>query len=298
MGVLVLVALGLLAYMALQVGALRGLGKELHVQARMNDAAGLTQGAMVKVAGIDIGRVEGLEIDHDEAIVSMAIEPSAAIRQDAIVRVRARSVLGEKYVELVPGSRDAALLQDGGTLQSARTPVEIDQLVNDLGPLVGAMDPKVLERSLSVLTQALEDDPERLARMLDDAEVLLHNGAQASAELPGLVDETRATLRAVRGAADDARPIVARADRVVAQLEAGTRDLEGTRAEVDGLIADTRVAVKDGGALVARLEDNGDQIERILDNVEQIDKWELRRLLREEGIVVRLKSKEVVETDD
>ena len=297
MGVLVLVALGLLAYMALQVGALRGFGDKVKVQARLDDAAGLAEGAMVKVAGIDIGRVDSLAIEHDQAVVSMSLDPAAAVRRDAIVKVRARSVLGEKYVEVVPISRDAALAQDGDELQGARTPVEIDQLVNDLGPLVGAMDPKVLERSLSVLTEALDEDPERLARMLEDAEVLLDNGATASAELPGLVQETRVTLQSVRRVADQAGPVIARADRVVAQLETGTADLDTTRAEVDALLVETRQVVDDGGKLVGRLEARGDQLERILDNVEEIDKWELRRLLREEGIVVRLKSKEVVEDE-
>ena len=40
-----------------------------------------------------------------------------------------------------------------------------------------------------------------------------------------------------------------------------------------------------------------ERLDRILANVEEIDKWELRRLLREEGIVVRLRPQEVVEDD-
>ena len=296
-GVLVLVALGLLAYMALQVGALRGLGKHVQLTTRLPDAAGLADGAMIKVAGVDVGRVTSMGIEHDQALLHLEVREDAGIRTDAVVTIRARSVLGEKFVELVPQSADAALAADGDELAAARTPIEIDQLVNQLGPIIGALDPDQLNESIRIVNDALATDPQRVERMLVDLELLLDNAAAASADLPTLVEESRSTLRILRGAADDARPVLAKADRIATQVEAGTTDLASTRAELDGLLADTRVVVQDGSVLVDRLEENADTLEVVLDNIAEIDKWELRRLLREEGIVVRLKAKEVVEED-
>lgn len=294
-GVLVLGAALLLAWMALQVGALRGLGKSVQATVHMDDAAGLAEGGVIKVAGVDVGRISAMGIEEGQAVLTLDIKESAGIRKDARVQVRARSVLGEKFLELQPGTRDAPLLEDGDELAHGRPPVEIDQLVNELAPLVEAVDPQVIEGTLGVLQDALQDDPERVKRMLDDLEVTLDGAAAASAELPALVAETRTTLASVRRVADEARPVIARADRITTELEQASRGLEGTRAELDGLLSDSRQVVQDGGELVQRLEARGDSLERILDNLEEIDKWELRRLLREEGIVVRLKAKEVQE---
>ena len=110
-GVLVLGAVGLLAYMALQIGAIRGLGEDpVEVVAVMDDVVGLSEGAVVAVAGVPVGKVTSLTVDFDRARVGLALDAAAGIRADARVVMRARSVLGEKYVELVPESRDAPLL--------------------------------------------------------------------------------------------------------------------------------------------------------------------------------------------
>lgn len=297
-GILVLVAAGLLAWMALEVGALRGLGRFVRVSASLDDAAGLATGAQVKVNGVDVGRVDRMAIEGDHAVIDMELRVDAGLRRDARVAVRARSVLGEKYVELLPGSPDAPLLVDGDRLDVLPPPVEIDQLVNQLGPLLSSVDPAAVERTVGALDQALTSDPQRIERMVTDLETILRNGAEASAALPGLVEDTRGTLATVRATAAEARPVIARADRVVAQLESATTDLDGTRAEADALLAETRTLVQRGSALAGRLDDNGDRIEQILANIEEIDKWELRRLLREEGIVVRLRSREVVESEE
>ena len=60
-----------------------------------------------------------------------------------------------------------------------------------------------------------------------------------------------------------------------------------------GMVADARAMVKDSRALMKRLERSTEKIELVIDNLSEIDKWELRRLLREEGILVRFKESEV-----
>ncbi len=296
-GVLVLVAAGLLAWMALQVGAMQGLGRFVHATARLDDAAGLTEGAEVKVAGVAIGRVDSLRVEDGKAVLALAIRQDAGIHGDARVAVRARSVLGEKYVEIVGGSAAAPLLEEGDTLAVIAPPLEIDQLVNRLGPILDAVDPAAVSRSVAALDDALSSDPDRVERMVGDLERLLHNTAVASDDLPGIVDDTRATLSQVRAAASEARPVIARADAVVEELEAASGDLAASRAQLDGLIGDARRAVQGSQGIIDRLDANGDRIEGILDNLEEIDKWELRRLLREEGILVRLHKHQVVEED-
>ncbi|MCA9569775.1 MAG: aldehyde dehydrogenase family protein, partial [Myxococcales bacterium] len=94
------------------------------------------------------------------------MDPGAQVRKDATVKVRARSVLGEKYLAVVPGSPTAPLLVDGDALSAGPPQVEIDQLVTALGPLVEAVDPEVIARVLHSVDDLLADDPEVLARIL------------------------------------------------------------------------------------------------------------------------------------
>lgn len=295
-GVLLLAAMALLGWMALKVGALRRVAEEVEVSARFADVTGLPEGAAVQVAGVPVGRVAALRVDGKKALVTLALREDAALRKDVVARIRARSVLGEKYVELSPQGETEALLKDGDELAVGVEPVEIDQLVTSMGPMLAAVDPEAIASLVGALNDAVKQDPERLNRILADTETLLHNAAVASEQAPALMDEARAALGEVRRATSDARPVIARADRVLGQLEEVSSDLPKTTAELNALLSDGRGAVADGRAMLSKMDGSVDQLQVVLDNLSEIDKWELRRLLREEGIVVRLRESQVVET--
>ncbi len=297
-GLLLVGAAAVLGVMALQVGALSGFGDSVDVETRFTDAGGLQSGASVAVAGVQIGTVTSLAIDFDRAVVGMSIDPGAGIRHDATAQVRARSVLGEKYVEIVPHSRDGRMLADGDILQPGPEQTEIDELVSSMGPLVEAIDPVVFQRVIGSLALALEDDPERLTRMLSNADTLLANGAEASRELPALMSEGRATLGSLRGT-------LGRADRAVAKLDALLVDADAVLADVgsatDGLPAladEATLTLQEARSLVTSFSTTKSAVDEFLAGLEGFDKWEIRRLLREEGILVRLRSREVVEEDN
>ncbi len=296
-GILVLTALGLLAFMAIKVGALRNVGEEIGLEVTLGDAAGLTDGAAVRIAGVQVGQVQEMGVVHDQAVVKIVVAKSANVRTDAQVQVRARSILGEKYLEITPLTADAPLIADGSTLKVTQPQTEIDELVNSLGPLVSAVDADAVNAAMGRLSEALEDDPERIARMLSDVETILGNGARASGSLEALVGETRSTLSSVRQLATDTRPMIQKTNRLVGRVDTATERLPEITADVEATISDAREMVRESRSLVQRVERSTKSIETVLNNFSEIDKWELRRLLREEGILVRFKENEVEVTD-
>lgn len=291
-GLLLVVAIGLLAWMALRVGAFQAPGNYLHVYATLDSAAGLNPGAVVSIAGVPVGRVEKITVDFDKAKLELSVDAEAGVREDVSLALRARSVLGEKYVALVPRSREAALLKDGATISETHGQMEIDQMVTRLEPFLDAMDPKALQRMGAVLSSAIDEDPERPVRMLRDAETTLHNAAEASGQLPGLIADARETLAVVRRTADDARPVLNHADQAIA--EAQLRIQAVPPDQVPALLARADDAASSAQDILANLDGHTNELNRILLNLQDLDKWELRRLLREEGIVVRLRPSEVV----
>jgi ABC-type transporter Mla subunit MlaD len=198
-------------------------------------------------------------------------------------------VLGEKYLSVTPKSADAPLLADGGALVESRPQTEIDQLVNALGPMVEELDTDAMNVTLRAVSGALAEDPGRLSRMLRDGEEALHNLAEASRELGPLASEARATLAEVRELSREARPVLRRADEAVTRLSDASAGLPETAKKVDLLVDETRVAVGDGRRVLGKLEANTADIDQVLKNLKEIDKVELRRLLREEGILVRVR---------
>jgi phospholipid/cholesterol/gamma-HCH transport system substrate-binding protein len=306
-GLLLLSALALLAWMSLKVGAIQGLGDTILIEAELEDAAGLSEGAEVKVAGVGVGVVETLVVEHDKALITLRIQQDAEIREDAVIQVRARSLLGEKYVEIRPQSADAALLENGDALTKVEGQTEIDQLINQLGPLVETVNPQALTDTMALIQGSLEDDPERLSRMLDDVETILDNSARASEKLPTISSETellvadlrvlsgdaQVTLAKVRDASSRIGPLMTRADALIGELEKVAEPLPETSAQVELLVGELREAVAEGRTVIETLDSSSELLVTVLNNLSELDKVELRRLLREEGILVRLRESEV-----
>jgi len=297
-GILVLVATILLAVMSIKVGALSQVGDQLRVTVVLSDAAGLTEGAAVRVAGVQVGQVNGMGVDHDKARLDVSLSEEAGLRSDAKLQVRARSILGEKYLEITPQSMDAPLIVDGAELTVPTPQTEIDELVNSLGPLVSALDAEAMYVAMERLGDALEKDPDQIARMLQNVDTILNNGAAASGDLDGMMSDTRETLRTLNQMVKDARPMLSKTDKVMGRIDSATEGLPKISEDVEVMVSDARAMVKDSHALLKRLEGSMDNLETVLDNMSEIDKWELRRLLREEGILVRLKRSSVAPDAD
>ncbi len=173
--------------------------------------------------------------------------------------------------------------------------VELTDVVTRLAPALEAVDGEKLARLVDTLTAAIEEDPERVGRMLSDAEVTLANVREATEDAPEAVAEARSAIGEVRAAVARTGPMLERADRVLADLEAASGKAPEIAEKLPGMVEDAEVTLAEVRALAEALGTREDTLLKVIDNLEEIDKWELRRLLREEGILVRLRESEVVE---
>lgn len=102
---------------------------------RVDDASGLRKDQDVKIDGVRAGTVTGVQLTKgDRAEIRMRLDPGAApVGRAATGRIRSVSVLGEKYVDLVP-DRKGGPLPSGSRLRADRhpTPVELDDVLNTL----------------------------------------------------------------------------------------------------------------------------------------------------------------------
>ena len=296
-GALLLTALAVLVYMAIQTGSIQVETDEIVATVHFDDAAGLTVGAGASVAGVEVGRVTSMQIDHNQAIIELALRESAGLRKDVLARVRARSLLGEKYVELVPQSRTEPVLINGDQITNTEGQYEIDMLLGQMGPLLDAAKPEQLTDTLEIVTSALVDDPERLERMLDDLEAMVRNLREASATAPQIAADAGAAAADAKRLMSDARPLISRVEQSLDKLDATLDPAQAAASKLPGLADQVELVLTDAEGLVAGLEGQTETIETVLTNLSEIDKWELRRLLREEGILVRMRARDVEETD-
>ncbi|MCP4870977.1 MAG: MCE family protein [Proteobacteria bacterium] len=296
-GLLLLAALAVFAWMSVQIGALQGLGNTISVTLVLDDAAGLVPDASVKVAGVQVGSVRDLAVDFDTAVATISLRKNAELRTDVRAQVRARSLLGEKYLALTPKSTTAPLLGDGDVISTVVPTVEIDDLIAALGPALAAVDPEDVARLVSSaadVSVAVGTDADALVSKTRE---LLDQLNEAASIAPTLKKDVPALLTDLRRTTSDLQVAIARADALLVQAE-------GTLGKVDEAATDAPAAVADVRRLLAELEPGVDDlrstmeqsdeamadIRKILDNFENFDEAALKRLLREEGVLVRLKA--------
>lgn len=278
LGAFVVGAGALLAAMAVMVGGFN-FTPGLKVTTKFKSAAGLVKGATVAVAGVEVGKVESLAVEHDHAVITLFLHRDAHLRNDVTAVVRAKSLLGEKYLELIPDSLTAPELQNGGTITRNLDSVEIDELLMALGPLVRKVDPEAMASLLNALGSGFKGKEKQVAAAIDDATQTMALLKGMLAENRGKVNATTANLDALMANAEgilarqrgnlertsanaarisedvrqEARPLLVRANRVAEKADQLTSTLN---REVPGLARDT-------GAVVRRLPGTLDDVHRL-----------------------------------
>ncbi len=292
-GLLLAASMVLLAWLALKMGAIGDLGPHVDVLLRVEDAAGLDPGAEIAVAGVKVGEVGALSVADGKAVAHLTIRTDAGLRRDVNVRIRARSILGEKYLQLTPVSADAPLLANGDTLDLLGDQVEIDEIVAALGPVVKAVDPEALGAAISTFVDAVREDPDRVKRLLANVDVTAANAAEASKELPQLVSRANATiahadasLRALDARLADAKQPLARADDLLAKLQAVPYD--ETVADARATMADARAALGDARGVLGDVRGIGPDLRKLLANLSKIDDDWIHQTLRHQGVYIHL----------
>ena len=134
----VLTCFAVLLYMWITFGGSSPLRpKGYQVKARFPEATLLAQTGDVRISGVPVGRVVKLERDGNRTLVTMQIKSRyAPLPSDTRAMLRLKTLFGETYVELTPGSRDAARVADGAVLPDAAVArsVELDEVLRTFGP--------------------------------------------------------------------------------------------------------------------------------------------------------------------
>jgi len=133
-GAFVLVGIICLGYLAIRLGKLEVFGNHGYiVYADFASVAGLKIGDPVEIAGVKVGKVEAITLAEDRARLAIQVEPHVKLQEDVIASVRARGLIGDKFVLLTPGASEN-LLRPGGKIRETESPPDLPDL---LGKIVG-----------------------------------------------------------------------------------------------------------------------------------------------------------------
>ncbi|GAA4552697.1 MCE family protein [Streptomyces collinus] len=147
--------------------------------------------ADVKLRGLLVGEVREVRADGTKATLDIALKPEhvAHIPSDVHARLLPKTLFGEKYVDLIaPRGSSGRPIRAGDVITQDRTRVgiEVQQLMNDLLPLLRTVQPGKLNATLSAFATALEGRGDRIGDNLTRVEAYLR---RLNPHLPSLKED-------------------------------------------------------------------------------------------------------------
>ena len=131
-GIFVMIGLLCVGWLTIKLGQMQIIGDN-HYQliARFQSVSGLTSGAKIEIAGVQVGQVDGISFDQElqMAVVSLKIKKDIILTDDVIASVKTAGLIGDKYVNLTPGGSDE-VLRPGDIITETESTVDLEELIS------------------------------------------------------------------------------------------------------------------------------------------------------------------------
>ncbi|ANI38983.1 putative MCE family protein [Mycolicibacterium vaccae ATCC 25954] len=170
-----------------------GLGKTTY-DADFAQAAGLSAGDQVTVAGVHVGSVKGLRLAGDKVVVTLEVDRNVHLGAASRAGIKLTTLLGARYVELKPAG-SGELTDKRIPLANTEVPYTLQDSLQDATTTFEAVDAEKIAQSMTSLSEQLQGSPEILPQALD-------NVAHLSSVLAGRRDEIGDLLRSTQQIAE------------------------------------------------------------------------------------------------
>ncbi len=271
-GIFVVIVLLLLFWITFKIssGTIFGRIQGYTLIAEFDNAQGLNTKTGVFIAGIKVGYVEDIKLVDDKALVTLRIIPGVKIEDNVKAVIRTKGLLGEKYIEIVPGKQQAAVLKPGERIIFTESPPDLEELMNKLNSIAsdvksvtqslndvfgGSKGEKNmrgmfdnLNRTITHMDRLITSTNKNLNRTFDSVNTfaqalkeqgpdILTNLAQISGELHAIIAENKQSVNSTMKNINQASE---KLDKTLANLEVITGNLKEGKGAIGKLLSDKK----------------------------------------------------------
>ena len=124
-GLFLCVGLLCMTYISVKLGNVNFFNNDYYpLQASFSSVAGLKKDTSVEISGVQVGRVKSIHLEDYQAIVNLLIRNGIEVQDDAIASIRTKGILGDQYIEILPGASDT-VLESGEIIMDTEPPFDL-----------------------------------------------------------------------------------------------------------------------------------------------------------------------------
>ena len=260
-GLFALLVITIMTFMTFKVGGLDWMKEEGNIYyVYFKNIAGLDEKTKLKIAGVDAGFIKKIELHKGVAKMTVRVQKEVRMFSDASASIKATGLLGDKYLEIKPGSKEPAL-KNGDTIQDVLEIVDIDDMVRKLS--------KVSE-NISTLAIALNE-----ALGTEDAKRSLRETVSNLSNITANLNETIVVNdEKMRNVLDNIKTLTASLNELVDKNKEPITDIVGNLREFSAKLK------TDGPELIANLNKTTRELKEMIEEtkpsikntVESLDK--------------------------
>jgi phospholipid/cholesterol/gamma-HCH transport system substrate-binding protein len=212
------------------VGAMDWFKGGYQINASFKTAQELKRGDFVKMAGVEIGRVEDVELENGRAKVTMKIQSRFEIKTDAKAVIKFTGLMGQNFVSVEGGSSAAPAIQSG-SLDTIEQPdlsalmAKLEGVAGGIENLTKSFSTDNMSTLLGPLTDFVKQNSAPLTAVIGNMRVVSENIAQGRGTVGRLVMDdslyvaSYATVTNLQSATGDIKNLTSKADAMISQVK-------------------------------------------------------------------------------
>ncbi|MEM6110658.1 MCE family protein [Mycobacterium sp. 050272] len=208
------------------------------------NVSGLEGGNFVRIAGVEVGKVQNITIQPDSTVlVEFTAADSVVLTEGARAAIRFADLIGGRYMALEEGSGGVKRLHPGGTIPLSRTEpaLDLDALIGGFRPLFRALDPDQVNKLTGQLISAFQGQGGTIGSFLAQAAALTNTLADRDQLIGQVITNLNTLLGSLSGQSKQFAKAVDSLSDLVTGLKARKQDISNGVAYANaaaGSIAD------------------------------------------------------------
>jgi phospholipid/cholesterol/gamma-HCH transport system substrate-binding protein len=259
------------------IGSFDFFRRGIRVHAQFNTVQELKEGDPVKMAGVQVGRVEKIELLEDKVDVTMKLNMPDNVRTDSKAVVKFAGLMGQNFVEIRFGSATAPKADNNTLIKSEEQPdismlmARLDKVASGIERATESISGESFEKLLAPLTDFVKENSPRLTAILSNIKIISTQVAEGKGTVGRLINEDilyQSALAAVTNLNDTAseiKVIVSQAKNVVSDINEGKGTL-GKLAKDEALYTETATAMRNIREIFERINHGQGSIGKLIND--------------------------------
>jgi phospholipid/cholesterol/gamma-HCH transport system substrate-binding protein len=219
--------------------------------AEFANVSGLRDGDMVRIAGVEVGKVQTISVERDATVrVEFSADDSVILTEGSRAVIRYDDLIGNRFLSLQEGAGELKHLEPGDTIPVERTEpaLDLDAVIGGFQPLFRALDADQVNELTGQLIQAFEGQGPTIGSFLNQAAAVTNTLADRDLLIGQTIDNLNIVLGSLGGESERFDKAVTSLSELVGGLAKRRTDLSNAVAHIDagtGSFADLFAEVRE-----------------------------------------------------